>query len=249
MNVNVMGTVNMLEAAVAASVPKIVFASSGATTGFSFQARAITPNYLPIDEAHPCSPQDEYGLSKLLGEQTCRRYSDAYGLATICLRINHNWCLDRAGAQVAVQAGWARGFAVEALWQERYLKVIKDPEGDWPTPGPPRPSNLLWAVTDVRDAVQAFRLALENTSITHEVFHINGDDTCSTTPTPILIERHFPQVPLNERLEGHASLVSHAKATQLLGYHPQHTWRNSDFSRWLDDIEPATGPDRSGVMT
>ena len=240
LHVNVMGTVNTLEAAVAARVPKIVFASSGATTGFSFQARAITPKYLPVDEAHPCAPQDEYGLSKLLGEQICRRYSEAYGLVTICLRINHNWCLDREGAQVAVHAGWARGLTVEELWEKRCLKVIKEPEGDWPTPGPPRPLNLLWAVTDVRDAVQAFRLALENTEITHEVFHINAADTCSTTQTPILIQRHFPQVQLNERLEGYASLVSHAKATQLLGYRPQHTWRDSDFSRWLDDIDPAT---------
>ena len=249
LHVNVMGTVNTLEAAVAAGVPKIVFASSGAATGFSFQARPITPQYLPIDEAHPCAPQDEYGLSKLLGEQICKRYSDAYGLATLCLRINHNWYIDREGAQVAVHGGWARGLAVEELWQKRYLKVIRDPEGDWLTPGPPRPRNLLWAVTDVRDAVQAFRLALENTEMTHEVFHINADDTCSTTQTPTLIERHFPQVPLNERLEGYASLVSHAKATQLLGYHPRYTWRNSDFSRWLDDIERVTGPARSGAMT
>ena len=236
LRVNVMGTVNMLEGAVAVGVPKIVFASSGAATGFSFQARPITPKYLPLDEAHPCAPQDEYGLSKLLGEQICRRYSDAYGLVTICLRVNHNWCVDREGARVAVHAGWARGLAVEELWKKRYVKVVKDPEGDWPSPGPPCPRNLLWAVTDVRDAVQAFRLALENTEITHEVFHINADDTCSETETPKLIERHFPQVPLNERLEGYASLISHAKATELLGYRPQYTWRNSDFSRWMEEV-------------
>ena len=249
LNVNVMGTVNMLEAAVAASVSKIVFASSGAATGFSFQAEAIIPRYLPIDEAHPCAPQDEYGLSKLLGEQICRRYSDAYGLVTICLRINHNWCVDRDGAQIAVRSGSAGGLAVEKLWRKRYLRVIRDPEGDWPSPGPPRPSNLLWAVTDVRDAVQAFRLALENTRIAHEVFHINSDDTCSVAPTPVLIERHFPQVPLRGSLEGHASLVSHAKATELLGYRPEYTWRNSDFSRWLDDIDPPKGAERSGTTT
>ncbi len=235
LNVNVMGTVNTLEAAVAAEVPKVVFASSGAATGFSFQAREIIPEYLPIDEAHPCAPQDEYGLSKRLGEQVCRRYSDAHGLATICLRINHNWCLDRDGAQFAVQSGSAKGQTVDELWRKRYRKVVKDPDGDWPSPGPPRPSDLLWAVTDVRDAVQALVLALEETSIEHDVFHINAADTCSTTPTPTLIERHFPQVPINQSLEGHASLISHARASRLLGYQPRHTWRNSDFSRWLDD--------------
>ena len=241
LNVNVMGTVNALEAAVGAGVTKFVFASSGAATGFSFQAKPIIPDYLPIDEAHPCAPQDEYGLSKLLGEEICRRYSDAYELATICLRINHNWCLDREGAQVAVNSGWAKGLSVEELWEKRYLKVIQDPEGDWPTPGPPRPDKLLWAVTDVRDAVQAFRLALENTQITHEVFHINAADTCSTTETPTLIERHLPKVELKERLEGFSSLVSHAKATKLLGYRPGYSWRKSDFSAWMEDLQSAKG--------
>ena len=238
---NVMGTVNTLEAAVEAGVTKFVFASSGAATGFTFQSKPITPDYLPIDEAHPCAPQDEYGLSKLLGEQICKRYSDAYGLATICLRINHNWCLDREGAQVAVNSGWAKGLTIEELWEKRYLKVIVESQGNWPTPGPPRPDKLLWAVTDVRDAVQAFRLALENSEMAHEVFHINGADTCSSTETPTLIKRHFPQVPLKQPLERFASLVSHAKATALLGYRPQYSWRKSDFSEWLGGHDRAEG--------
>ena len=235
--VNVMGTINVLEAAVAQGVGKVVFASSGAATGFTFQTKQLIPKYLPIDETHPCEPQDEYGLSKLLGELACKRYSDAYGIQTICLRINHNWCVDRAGAQVAVNSGWAKGMTVEELWQKRYREVIKDSQGDWPRPGPPDPRNLLWAVTDVRDAVHAFGLAIENTDITHEVFHVNAADTCSMTQTPILLERYFPQVPLTEPLKGHATLVSHAKATRLLGYHPRYTWRDSDFEKWLGDVQ------------
>ena len=239
LQVNVMGTINALEAAIAAGVNKFVFASSGAATGFSFQTKPIIPDYLPVDEDHPCAPQDEYGLSKLLAEQACKRYTDAYGMSTICLRINHNWCVDREGAQVAVQTGWAKGLTVEEFWQKRYLKVISDPDGDWPSPGPPAPHKLLWAVTDVRDAVQAFRLALENKEITHDVLHINADDTCSYTQTPILIEQHFAKVPLKEKLLEHASFVSHAKATQMLGYRPRYTWRDSDFSRWVERITPA----------
>ena len=228
LQVNVIGTVNALEAAVQAGVDHFVFASSGAASGFSFQYHPIVPQYLPLDENHPANPHDEYGLSKLLGEQTCKRYTAAHGLRTICLRINHNWYIDRAGAQIAVQAGWAKGMTVEDLWEKRYRKIVQDPDGDWP-----RPSDLLWAVTDVRDAVQAMRLAVENTSIQHDVFQINAADTCSTTPTPELIEQYFPQVPLKEPLAEHATLVSHAKATQLLGYKPAYSWRHSDFSAWL----------------
>ena len=100
-------------------------------------------------------------------------------------------------------------------------------------PGPPSPRNNLWAVTDARDAARAFRLAVENDRLGHEVFLINGADSCSRMDSRTLVERHYPRVPLRAPLEGHASLVSHAKATRLLGYRPRYSWRQSDFADWL----------------
>jgi nucleoside-diphosphate-sugar epimerase len=234
-HVNVVGTVNVLEAALHAGIEKVIFASSGAATGFSYPRRELVPRYLPIDEEHPAEPQDEYGLSKLLAELTCKRYSDAFGLRTLCLRINHNWYLDREGASVAVRSGWAKGLTVEDLWTKRYRKCILEPEGSsWPIPGPPPPRNLLWAVTDARDAAQAFRLAVEDGKLLHEVFAINGDDTCSLMKTRELIARYYPNVPLRVPLEGYYSLVSHEKATRLLGYRPRYTWRVGEFRDWLE---------------
>ena len=233
-HVNVVGTVNVLEAAVANGIERVVFASSGAASGYSFQLRPIPPRYLPVDEEHPSRPHDDYGLSKLLAEQACRRYTDAYGMQTLCLRINHNWYIDRPGAEVAVRAGWAQGMTVEELWDRRYRKIIEEPDGEWPRPGPPRPSDLLFAVTDVRDAVQAFLLALEAADIGHEVFAINGADTCSRVESAELVERHFPGIEIRQPLSGHQTLVSHDRATRLLGYQPRYTWRQGDFSDWLE---------------
>ena len=236
LTLNVIGTVNVLEAAVAGGVERVVFASSAAATGFSFQSRDIVAHYLPIDEAHPDAPQDEYGLSKLLAEAACKRYSDRYDLPTICLRINHNWCVDRAGAEVAVRCGWAgrAGMTCERLWAERYRRAIREPDGVWPTPGPPPPRNLLWAVTDLRDAVAVFGLALAATDLRHEVFLIAGADTCSVIPTPELLDRHVPDVERRAPLAGFDSLFSSAKAVELLGYRPRSGWRGSDFAAWLD---------------
>jgi nucleoside-diphosphate-sugar epimerase len=239
-SVNVIGTLHALEAAVAAGAGRLVLASSGAATGFSFQRGDKKPRYLPLDEEHPCEPQDEYGLSKLLAELACKRYTDAYGIGTACLRINNNWYLDRGEAEAVIGRGWARRFGtVEELWLQRYRKTIEDPEGEWPTPGPPAPHKILWAFTDARDAAQAFRLAVEDTRRTHEVFLINGDDTCSTTESRALVERYYPGTSLHAPLEGHASLWSHARATRLLGYRPRYTWRESDFARWLAGQEDA----------
>ena len=247
LNVNVIGTVHVLEAAIQAGVGKVVFASSGAATGFSFQKQEIVPRYLPLDEEHPCEPQDEYGLSKLLAELTCKRYSAAYGIQTICLRINNNWYLERAGAEVAVRSGWAQQFTVEELWSKRYRKTIKDAEGDWPTPGPPAPRKILWAFTDARDAAQAFRLAVENDDDQARGFShrrrrhlLQGADAGAHQPliAPVLRSgsrpRSSPDIPFRAPLQGHASLWSHAKATRLLGYHPRYTWRQSDFQSWIE---------------
>ena len=75
---------------------------------------------------------------------------------------------------------------------------------------------------------------MDNEEIDHEVFQINADDTCSTVETRELISRHYPNVLLKSRLEGYASLISHEKATRMLGYQPQHSWRVSDFKKWMD---------------
>lgn len=238
LHTNVIGTVNVLEAAVHARVGRVVVASSGAATGFSFQRHKLVPNYLPIDELHPAAPEDEYGLSKLLCEMTCRRYTAAHGISTVCLRVNHAWYVDRDSASVALESAaagssWTKGLTLDDIWRKRYCKVLFEPEGTWPQPGPPPPRNLLWAVSDARDVAQAFRLAVEATSLSHEVFAINSDETCSFTSTAELVRHHYPHVPVKSAVNGFATLVSVEKAGRLLGYKPRFSWRSSDFYDWL----------------
>jgi nucleoside-diphosphate-sugar epimerase len=233
LEVNVAGTARTLDAAVEAGTTRFLFASSGAATGFSFPAHDRVPDYLPLDEEHPCAPDDAYGLSKLLGEELCARWSRAHGLATVALRINHNWYVDREGAGAALAAGgWARGLPVERLW-ERYRLQIEEPERERAPDKPPLPRDLLYAVTDARDAARAFRFALEAQTAGHEVLMINGFDTCSLVPSERLAAAAFPGVPVRTTLTGHATLVSFAKAGALIGYEPRYTWRESDFATWF----------------
>jgi nucleoside-diphosphate-sugar epimerase len=65
---NVAMTFNVLSAALAAGVKRVVLGSSFAVYGLYYPSRPMAPDYLPIDEAHPRRPDDPYGLSKLAGE-------------------------------------------------------------------------------------------------------------------------------------------------------------------------------------
>ena len=76
--INVVGTLNVLEAARKADA-RVVFASSSAVYG--------NPEKRPTPETYPVHPISFYGLAKLLGEHYCRFYQENYGLEVVMLRI------------------------------------------------------------------------------------------------------------------------------------------------------------------
>jgi UDP-glucose 4-epimerase len=82
MNVNLMGTWNVLLAAQQRAVRRVVYFSSGKALGMLERE----PAYLPIDDDHPGLPSRPYGLAKWLAEEMCEAFTRATGIATICLR-------------------------------------------------------------------------------------------------------------------------------------------------------------------
>jgi UDP-glucose 4-epimerase len=76
--INVLGTLNVLEAARQAGTRKIVFSSSASIFG---ELRT-----LPILEDHPVEPDSPYGASKLCAEKLCLAYGKLYDLESVCLR-------------------------------------------------------------------------------------------------------------------------------------------------------------------
>lgn len=194
---NTMGTYNALEASVRAGVERFVFCSSDSTLGFVFMRRWHLPDYLPVDEGHPLRPQDPYGLSKLVGEEICRSFTNGHGIETICLRPAYVWSPERA---------------------EQIRRLTEEPE---------QLSRMLWAYNDVRDVAQAFRLAVENRLLPpHDVFFVTADDNGTSVPSRELIRRYLPELArFAAKFRGRASLVSNAKARRVLCYRPQHSWR------------------------
>ncbi len=77
-SVNVLGTVNILEACKRYGVRKIIYASSAAVYG--------QPHYLGIDEKHPIRPISYYGISKYVPEHYINIYSQLWGIDYTILR-------------------------------------------------------------------------------------------------------------------------------------------------------------------
>lgn len=75
---NLAGSLNLFDAMRAHGVNNLVFSSTAAIFGM--------PQYVPIDEAHPQSPINPYGVTKWVTEHILRDYDAAYGLRSVALR-------------------------------------------------------------------------------------------------------------------------------------------------------------------
>ena len=76
--INVLGTINVLEACRHTGTRKLVYASSAGIFGELKQ--------LPIDESHQLEPDSPYGASKLAAEKECLAYAKLYDLEAVALR-------------------------------------------------------------------------------------------------------------------------------------------------------------------
>ncbi|MCK4339592.1 MAG: SDR family oxidoreductase [Candidatus Cloacimonetes bacterium] len=77
-DVNILGTLNILEASKEFGVKRVVYASSSSVYGDS--------EILPKKENMPVQPLSPYSLSKYAGERYCQIYYNIYGLETVSLR-------------------------------------------------------------------------------------------------------------------------------------------------------------------
>jgi UDP-glucose 4-epimerase len=77
--VNILGTLNLLEASRKNGVRKVIFASSGGA-GYGEQ------EYFPADEKHPLRPVSPYGVAKVSVEGYLHFYRVQYGLEYTALR-------------------------------------------------------------------------------------------------------------------------------------------------------------------
>jgi nucleoside-diphosphate-sugar epimerase len=155
------------------------------------------PPYAPVDEAYPARPETAYSLSKFVGEEMAKQFARWDPMLKIVgLRFSN----------VMEPADYARFPSFDADARLRKWN--------------------LWAYIDARDAAQAIRKALEAPFKGAEVFVIANSDGVMSRPNAELMAEVYPGVALKAGVGPNDTLLSIEKARRMLGYEPQHSWRN-----------------------
>lgn len=197
---NMLGTYYLMQAAVEAGVKTVVMAGSNCALGHGFRI-SDTPfplQALPIDEDHPCYPEDSYSYSKRAGEDLLASFTRAYGIRSYVTRIS-GICPPERRQQMAENAKPVEGWT------------------PW-----------MWCWVGSEDVAAAHKMLMEAAEDLppHDVYYLNADDSTALEPSLELVERFKPEaLPLAQGMSGHQSFFSNAKLKAAVGWQHQTSWR------------------------
>ncbi|WP_323766239.1 NAD(P)-dependent oxidoreductase [Marinovum sp.] len=195
--VNTLSTYNVLEAAVKLGIPKVIFASSETTYGVCFAQGEVKPEYLPVDEDHPMVPHDSYAMSKVCNEACGRSFQARSGIDIYGLRINN--------------------VITPEEYASKFPAFMEDPA---------RRRRNIFAYIDVRDLGQMVEKCLEADGLGYEVFNVANDDLSVGLSNAEVQAQFYEGVPLRREMGEHETFYSNRKAHEMLGFRPQHSWRD-----------------------
>jgi len=155
-NANLHGTLNLLKAAKSQKIKQFIFTSSTAVYG--------KPRYLPVDEEHPCNPEEEsgwrlYPLMKFSTEKLCRLFYFTFKLPVTVLRPTYVFC-----HKSVYDVPWT-GWMIEKARNNETIEVF---EGEG------------FASVHVDEMVDALRLATLHEKAIGQVFNVVNPNTFVT---------------------------------------------------------------------
>jgi nucleoside-diphosphate-sugar epimerase len=154
------------------------------------------PRYAPMDEAHYPYPTTAYALSKVASETIAEQIAAWSGLPFIGLRFSN----------IHTPEDYAD---VPSYWSDprsRYWNA--------------------WGYIDDRDVALSCRLALTAGVTGAVAVIIAAADTIMDTPSADLLAAVWPDVEVRKELSGYETLLSIDKARDVLGFEPEHSWRD-----------------------
>lgn len=195
--VNVVGTYNVIEAAVKMGVRKVIVASSETTYGICFADGTVLPKVLPLDEDYPIDPMDSYGLSKKVNEVTAQGFQRRSGADIYALRI---------------------GNVIEPHeYAQNFPGYFANPDV--------RLRNAFCYI-DARDLGQIVDRCLATDGLGFQVFNAANDGHSVALTTEELLSRYYAGVPVSRPMGADEGFLSNAKIREMLGFREEHPWRN-----------------------
>ncbi|WP_018761041.1 NAD-dependent epimerase/dehydratase family protein [Arthrobacter sp. 135MFCol5.1] len=157
----------------------------------------VDPPYIPVDEEYPPRPESTYSLVKTLEERMAVE-------------------LTRWDPELSI-TGLRFSNVMDESDYERFPSFDEDATlRKW----------NLWGYIDGRDGAQAVARALENAKPGFEAFIIANADTVMSRSSASLAAEVFPGVKVTKELGEHETMLSIDKARRMLGFEPEHSWRN-----------------------
>ncbi len=155
------------------------------------------PPYVPVDEDCPARPESVYSLGKHLEE-------------TMAIEL----------------CRWHPRLTITALRFSNVMDVEDYAEFPSFDADPMSRKWNLWAYIDGRDGAQAVERALDRETPGFDRFVIASPDTVMGRASADLVAEVFPGVEVRGDLGEHETLLSIDKARRVLGYAPEHSWRD-----------------------
>lgn len=197
--VNVNGTMNVLEAArMSPTKPRVILASSAAVYGDQEVVRTheqLTPR-----------PKSPYALTKLMTEQMAKLWSELYGVETVSIRPFNIY-----GLGASTDGAYASAIG-------RFLKLTKDGLPIQITGDGTQTRDFV----HVRDMAHAYlRAALSRSVGNGEILNIASGNSVSIKDVAELISTNIEYVPARIEIKNSGADIAHAK--ELLGWEPKVT--------------------------
>lgn len=193
--VNVNGTVSVLEAARSAGVERLVFTSSGSVYG--------DQKTMPLREDMPVAPKSPYALHKAIGEMYCRTWGVTYGMKTVSLRYSNVY-----GPRS--EPGGAYALVVAKFLKQRADGVPLTVTGD---------GKQTRDYVHVRDVARANIMAMESEMVgAGEVINIGSGRGASVNEIAAMIGGPITYIPA--RFEPRDAVMDISVAERALGWLP-----------------------------
>ncbi|NHN57773.1 MULTISPECIES: NAD(P)-dependent oxidoreductase [Halorussus] len=202
---NVQTTYHVLAAAEALDVETVVLASSLSAMGAGFEDE-IDVRYLPVDESHPLTAGNPYGLGKRVAEVVGDGFGRREGAPTTVASLRFPLVADDAELRETFAAA---DRSLDAVREAGFFETAR---------------KTLFAYVHLDDATDLAVQALEADFEGHEAVFGAAADTTVDAPTAELAELYDAEA--SASLEGHESLIDTGKAERLLGWSPERSWRS-----------------------